>query len=57
MTFTGADESGDIRIAELAEHPFFLATLFQPELDGDGTRAHPLVAGLAAAAAEHARSR
>lgn len=41
MTFTGADASGDIRIAELAAHPFFLATLFQPELDGDGTRAHP----------------
>ncbi|WP_327257463.1 CTP synthase C-terminal region-related (seleno)protein [Streptomyces sp. NBC_01244] len=57
MTFTGADESGDIRIAELAEHPFFLATLFQPELDGDGTRAHPIVTGLAAAAVEHARVR
>ncbi|WP_443059252.1 CTP synthase C-terminal region-related (seleno)protein [Streptomyces sp. NBC_00435] len=57
MTFTGADESGDIRIAELAAHPFFLATLFQPELDGDGTRAHPLIAGLAAAAVEHARTR
>lgn len=57
LTFTGADESGDIRIAELAAHPFFLATLFQPELDGDGTRAHPLIAGLAAAAVEHARTR
>ncbi|MER5483877.1 hypothetical protein ABT024_11735 [Streptomyces sp. NPDC002812] len=56
MTFTGTDESGDIRIAELAEHPFFLATLFQPELDGDGTRAHPLIAGLAAAAVRHART-
>ncbi|WP_330296191.1 CTP synthase C-terminal region-related (seleno)protein [Streptomyces sp. NBC_00503] len=57
MTFTGTDESGDIRIAELASHPFFLATLFQPELDGDGTRAHPLITGLAAAAVDHARTR
>ncbi|WP_405533008.1 hypothetical protein OG592_37495 [Streptomyces avidinii] len=57
LTFTGADDSGDIRIAELAGHPFFLATLFQPELDGDGTRAHPLIAGFAAAAVEHARGR
>ncbi|WP_371615667.1 hypothetical protein [Streptomyces sp. NBC_00454] len=57
MTFTGTDESGDIRIAELASHPFFLATLFQPELDGDGTRAHPFITGLAAAAVDHARTR
>lgn len=54
LAFTGTDESGDIRIAELPGHPFFLATLFQPELDGDGTRAHPLITGLAAAAVTHA---
>ncbi|MFD7661823.1 hypothetical protein [Streptomyces sp. NPDC059788] len=54
LSFTGTDESGDVRIAELPAHPFFLATLFQPELDGDGTRAHPLITGLAAAAVEHA---
>ncbi|MEE1751415.1 CTP synthase C-terminal region-related (seleno)protein [Streptomyces sp. SP18CS02] len=57
LAFTGTDESGDIRIAELPAHPYFLATLFQPELDGDGTRAHPLIAGLAAAAVDHARTR
>ncbi|MFI9048274.1 hypothetical protein [Streptomyces sp. NPDC053427] len=57
LTFTGIDESGDIRIAELPTHPFFLATLFQPELDGNGTRAHPLITGLAAAAVDHARGR
>ncbi|WKX70562.1 hypothetical protein [Streptomyces sp. XD-27] len=57
LAFTGTDESGDIRIAELPAHPFFLATLFQPELDGDGTRAHPLITGLAAAAVDHARAR
>ncbi|MCX4745919.1 hypothetical protein OG455_10340 [Kitasatospora sp. NBC_01287] len=54
LAFTGTDEAGEIRIAELPDHPFFLATLFQPELDGDGTRAHPLITGLAAAAADHA---
>ncbi|REK87695.1 hypothetical protein DY245_25420 [Streptomyces inhibens] len=57
LAFTGTDESGDIRIAELPAHPFFLATLFQPELDGDGTRAHPLITGLATAAVDHARTR
>ncbi|MEW1654988.1 hypothetical protein [Streptomyces sp. NPDC093707] len=55
LAFTGTDESGEVRIAELPGHPFFLATLFQPELDGDGTRAHPLITGLATAAVAHAR--
>ncbi|WP_461011120.1 CTP synthase C-terminal region-related (seleno)protein [Streptomyces capparidis] len=57
LAFTGTDEDGGVRIAELPGHPFFLATLFQPELDGDGTRPHPLITGLAAAAVEHARTR
>lgn len=48
------DEAGDVRIAELPDHPFFLATLFQPELAGDGTRPHPMVRAMAAAAVDHA---
>ena len=31
----------------LAGHPFFLGTLFQPELAGDGTRAHPVIRAFA----------
>ncbi|MFD9593513.1 hypothetical protein ACFWA9_12245 [Kitasatospora sp. NPDC059973] len=54
LRFSGTDEAGEPRILELPEHPFFLASLFQPELAGDGTRAHPFVRALAAAAAEHA---
>ncbi|MFF3767454.1 hypothetical protein ACFYYR_25685 [Streptomyces sp. NPDC001922] len=54
LCFTGTDADGDVRIAELPGHPFFLATLFQPELAGDGGRAHPLIRGLAAAAVRHA---
>ncbi len=54
MVFSGFDGEGDARIAELPEHPFFLATLFQPELAGDGTRPHPLVQAFARAAADHA---
>lgn len=49
MRFTGFDEDGEARVAELPEHPFFLATLFQPELAGDGGRAHPMVRAFAAA--------
>ncbi|MFE0701354.1 hypothetical protein [Streptomyces sp. NPDC058872] len=54
LRFTGTDEEGGVRIAELPSHPFFLATLFQPELSGDGTRPHPLVRALATAATRHA---
>ncbi|MET7616853.1 hypothetical protein [Streptomyces sp. NPDC005408] len=54
LHFTGEDEEGQVRIAELPGHPFFLATLFQPELYGDGTRPHPIVRGLATAAVAHA---
>ncbi|BCB81244.1 CTP synthase [Phytohabitans flavus] len=46
MHFTGWDEEGDVRVAELPEHPFFLITLFQPEL----ADAHPMVRAFALAA-------
>ncbi|MFG2891016.1 hypothetical protein [Streptomyces sp. NPDC048248] len=54
LRFTGTNSDGEVRIAELPGHPFFLATLFQPELAGDGTRPHPLIRGLAAAGVTHA---
>jgi CTP synthase (UTP-ammonia lyase) len=54
LRFTGHDPDGQVRAAELPEHPFFLATLFQPELAGDGTRPHPIVRALAGAAIAHA---
>lgn len=56
VRFSGHDDQGQVRIAELPGHPFFLCTLFQPELS-DGTRPHPIVRGLAAAAAAHAGPR
>ncbi|MET9435671.1 hypothetical protein [Streptomyces sp. NPDC006551] len=55
LRFTGEDEDGQVRIAELPGHPFFMATLFQPELAGDGTRPHAIVRALARAATEKAR--
>ncbi|MFD0380929.1 hypothetical protein [Streptomyces sp. NPDC127112] len=57
LRLSGHDEEGQVRMAELPGHPFFLATLFQPELAGDGTRPHPVVRALAAAAVEHAARR
>jgi CTP synthase (UTP-ammonia lyase) len=55
IRFTGHDEEGAVRVAELPGHPFFLATMFQPELAGDGRRPHPVISAFAAAvAARHA---
>ncbi|WP_030940152.1 glutamine amidotransferase-related protein [Streptomyces sp. NRRL S-646] len=54
MRFSGVDEDGHVRMAELPGHPFFLASLFQPELAGDGSRPHTMVRALARAAVAHA---
>jgi CTP synthase (UTP-ammonia lyase) len=54
VRFTGHDDAGEPRIAELPEHPFYLATLFQPELAGDGTEVHPIVRAFLRAVVEHA---
>jgi CTP synthase (UTP-ammonia lyase) len=52
LRFSGFDDGGHVRIAELPGHPFFLCTLFQPELHGDGTQPHPIIRAFAAAASE-----
>jgi CTP synthase (UTP-ammonia lyase) len=57
LRFTGHDDAGEVRVAELPGHPFFLATLFQPELAGDGDEPHPMIRAFAAAAAERAARR
>ncbi|MFJ4006314.1 hypothetical protein ACIPWL_23090 [Streptomyces sp. NPDC090023] len=54
MRFSGHDTDGQVRVAELPGHPFFLASLFQPELYGDGSRPHPMIRALGRAAVEHA---
>jgi CTP synthase (UTP-ammonia lyase) len=52
LRFSGFDDSGQVRIAELPGHPFFMGTLFQPELQGDGTQPHQIIRAFAVAAAE-----
>ena len=54
LRFSGFDDAGDVRVVELPEHPFFMGTLFQPELQGDGTQPHPVIRAFAAAALERA---
>jgi CTP synthase (UTP-ammonia lyase) len=47
VVFGAHDDDGAPRALELPDHPFFLGTLFQPELAGDGTRAHPVIRAFA----------
>lgn len=54
LRFSGHDDSGDVRVAELPDHPFYFATLFQPELAGDGTVPHAVIRAFAGAVAERA---
>jgi CTP synthase (UTP-ammonia lyase) len=57
VVFGAHDSDGAPRALELSEHPFFLGTLFQPELAGDGTRAHPVIRAFAEATSLRARGR
>jgi CTP synthase (UTP-ammonia lyase) len=58
LKVAGQDESGNVRIVERPSHPFFMATLFLPQLSSAPGSPHPLiVAFLQAAAAFGRRSR
>jgi CTP synthase (UTP-ammonia lyase) len=54
LRVTAEDEAGDVRALELQGHPFFVATLFQPERAALADRLPPLVAAFARAALSHA---
>ncbi|HJS97566.1 MAG TPA: hypothetical protein VJ756_00645 [Terriglobales bacterium] len=45
-------EHGEARAVELSAHPFFVATLFQPQLSSSPDKPHPLVTAFVKAAAE-----
>ena len=48
---TGVDENGEVRVVELHTHPFFLATLFLPQLSSSPAAPHPLFVAFVEAAA------
>jgi CTP synthase (UTP-ammonia lyase) len=48
---TARDLAGDVRAVELDGHPFFIATLFQPERSALANHPHPLIRAFAMAAA------
>jgi CTP synthase len=58
LVIAGTNPAGTlVEIVELADHPWFVAVQFHPEFKSKPTAAHPLFAGLVAAAVErHAGS-
>jgi CTP synthase (UTP-ammonia lyase) len=44
LQLVGADERGLARVVELGDYPFFVATLFLPQLASREGRPHPLIA-------------
>ena len=51
LNISGRDENGEVRAVELAGHPFFIATLFQPEQSAFAGVEHPLICAFLHAAA------
>jgi CTP synthase (UTP-ammonia lyase) len=49
LRVSGVGEEGEVRIVELPDHPFFVATLFLPQARSTGRDPHPLLRGYAAA--------
>jgi CTP synthase (UTP-ammonia lyase) len=54
LVFSAFDTSGAVRMLELPGHPFYVGTLYQPELSSDATWVHPLIRAFAAAALRNA---
>jgi CTP synthase (UTP-ammonia lyase) len=53
LRVVGEDDHGDARVVELSGHPFFIATLFQPQLESAPGAPAPLVRALVDAAIHH----
>jgi len=43
LRITGVGPAGEARIVELSGHPFYVATLFLPQMSSKPDRPHPLI--------------
>jgi CTP synthase (UTP-ammonia lyase) len=43
LKITGVDSEGEVRIVELSDHPFYMATLFLPQTASKPESPHPLI--------------
>jgi CTP synthase (UTP-ammonia lyase) len=49
LRVSAEDADGEVRIVELDGHPFFLGTLFLPQMTSTEDEPHPILVGLAEA--------
>lgn len=52
LRITGSDDEGVVRAVELATHPFFVGTLFLPQLTAKPSAPHPIVSAFVKACSE-----
>ena len=52
MRVAATDDTGEVRAIERVDHPFFVGTLFQPQLRSTPSAPHPIFAGFIEAAAK-----
>jgi CTP synthase (UTP-ammonia lyase) len=57
LRVVGWDDNEQTRVTELPGHPFFVGTLFQPQLSSTDARAHPMIEAFCAAAQRFERPR
>jgi len=50
LNVVGKDSDGNARIVELSSHPFFMATLFLPQLSSKPGNPHPIIVAFLEAA-------
>jgi CTP synthase (UTP-ammonia lyase) len=50
MQIAGTDDTGEVRAVERCDHPFFVGTLYQPQLRSTPDQPHPVFVGLLRAA-------
>ena len=46
MQIAGTDATGEVRAIERRDHPFFVGTLYQPQLSSTPDSPHPVFVGL-----------
>jgi CTP synthase (UTP-ammonia lyase) len=43
LKVTGVDLDGEVRVVEMSDHPFYVATLFVPQISSEPASPHPLI--------------
>lgn len=55
LAIVGSDAEGEVRVVELRGHPFFVGTLYVPQLRSQPGQPHPLIASFLHASESHFR--